>query len=139
MWEKAVRSSVNNKDYLVRASCFVSASLHNLTEKPAASSQKHMAEQRRRVVTEIVNTERDYCNDLELCVKHFLAELQSAQVSFLKAMLNFRWPYIENISSNTNGLYFKLRVENAMYWEKVVASFSRNWRYALLVELRSEH
>lgn len=61
----------------------IEASLHNLTEKPAASSQKHMAEQRRKVVTEIVNTERDYCNDLELCVKHCLAELQSAQVKDL--------------------------------------------------------
>ena len=40
-----------------------------------------MAEQRQRVVTELVNTERDYCNDLDLCVKYFLCELQSAQVS----------------------------------------------------------
>ena len=89
VWKEFVSSSVNNKDYLMRPSCFVSASLHNLTEKPAASSQKHMAEQRRKVVTEIVNTERDYCNDLELCVKHCLAELQSAQVRFVIAMLNF--------------------------------------------------
>lgn len=89
----------------MRAGCFVSASLHNLTEKPAASSQKHMTEQRRRVVTEIVNTERDYCNDLELCVKHCLAELQSAQVRFVIALLNFRWPHSGNISSNKNGLY----------------------------------
>ncbi|KAJ7357603.1 hypothetical protein OS493_024416 [Desmophyllum pertusum] len=44
-------------------------SLHSLTEKPAASSQKHMAEQRQRVLTELINTEKDYCNDLELCVK----------------------------------------------------------------------
>lgn len=59
------------------------ASLHDLTEKPAASSQKHMAEQRQRVVTELVNTERDYCNDLELCVKYFLIELQPLQVKDL--------------------------------------------------------
>ena len=64
-----------------------------------------MAEQRRKVVTEIVNTERDYCNDLELCVKHCLAELQSGQVRFVIATLNFRWCYIGNISSNTNVLY----------------------------------
>lgn len=39
-----------------------------------------MAEQRQRVVTELINTEKHYCNDLELCVKHFLLELQTAQV-----------------------------------------------------------
>ena len=105
VWKEFVSTSVNNKDYLMRPSYSVSASLHNLTEKPAASSQKHMAEQRRKVVTEIVNTERDYCNDLELCVKHCLAELQSAQVRFVIAMLNFRWSHIGNISSNTNVLY----------------------------------
>ncbi|XP_078366924.1 dynamin-binding protein-like isoform X2 [Oculina patagonica] len=58
-------------------------SLHSLTEKPAESSQKHMAEQRQRVLTELINTEKDYCNDLELCVKHFLLELQDAQVKDL--------------------------------------------------------
>ena len=41
-----------------------------------------MAEQRQRVVTELVNTERDFCNDLELCVKYFLLELRTAQVGF---------------------------------------------------------
>ena len=41
-----------------------------------------MAEQRQRVVTELINTEKDYCSDLELCVKYFLLELQSSQVSF---------------------------------------------------------
>lgn len=62
--------------------CSSTASLHSLTEKPAASSQKHMAEQRQRVVTELINTEKDYCNDLELCVTYFLRELQISQVSF---------------------------------------------------------
>lgn len=62
--------------------CYITVSLHSLTEKPAESSQKHMAEQRQRVVTELINTERDYCSDLELCVKHFLFELQTTQVSF---------------------------------------------------------
>ena len=41
-----------------------------------------MAEQRQRVVTELINTEKDYCNDLELCVTYFLRELQISQVSF---------------------------------------------------------
>ena len=41
-----------------------------------------MAEQRQRVVTELINTEKDYCSDLELCVKYFLFELQASQVSF---------------------------------------------------------
>lgn len=59
------------------------ASLYSLTEKPAASSQKHMAEQRQRVVTELINTEKDYCNDLELCVNYFLRELQYSQVKDL--------------------------------------------------------
>ena len=40
-----------------------------------------MAEQRQRVVTELINTEKDYCSDLELCVKYFLVELQASQVS----------------------------------------------------------
>ena len=40
-----------------------------------------MAEQRQTVVTELINTEKDYCSDLELCVKYFLLELQASQVS----------------------------------------------------------
>jgi len=43
-----------------------------------------MAEQRQRVVNELINTEKDYCNDLDLCVKYFLHELQAMQVGFLQ-------------------------------------------------------
>ena len=43
-----------------------------------------MAEQRQRVVNELINTEKDYCNDLDLCVKYFLHELQTIQVGFLQ-------------------------------------------------------
>lgn len=57
-----------------------------------------MAEQRQRVVTELINTEKDYCSDLELCVKYFLFELQASQVSFccqqttlLQVLRVWRW------------------------------------------------
>ena len=80
--EKDNSSQYTHASLVLTRNCFVAASLHCLTEKPAASSQKHMAEQRQRVVIELVNTERDYCNDLDLCIKHFLHELQSSQVSF---------------------------------------------------------
>ena len=51
-----------------------------------------MAEQRQRVVTELINTEKDYCSDLELCVKYFLFELQASQVSFfLISMFRVAW------------------------------------------------
>ena len=43
-----------------------------------------MAEQRQRVVNELINTEKDYCNDLDLCVKYLLHELQTIQVGFLQ-------------------------------------------------------
>ena len=64
--------------------CSCSASLQCLTEKPPVSNQKQMAEQRQGVVNELINTEKDYCNDLDLCVKYFLHELQTIQVGFLQ-------------------------------------------------------
>ncbi|KAJ7388357.1 hypothetical protein OS493_038232 [Desmophyllum pertusum] len=61
-------------------------SLHSLTEKTTASSQKHTwLNKDRRVLTALINTEKDYCNDLETLVCEALSgvKLQSTQLKDL--------------------------------------------------------
>ncbi|KAK3754606.1 hypothetical protein QZH41_019967, partial [Actinostola sp. cb2023] len=56
-------------------------SLQNLHQpKPNQSTQKHIAQQREKVVNELIHTEQDYLRDLQLCLKYFAEELKNSKV-----------------------------------------------------------
>ncbi|XP_032242810.2 dynamin-binding protein isoform X1 [Nematostella vectensis] len=55
-------------------------SMQSLSQPPTRSSQQHMAEQRQKVLTELLNTERDYIRDLQTCLKYFYEELKNTKV-----------------------------------------------------------
>lgn len=46
------------------------------TENP----EQRMLEKRAKVVEELLQTERDYIRDLEMCIEHIMVPLQQAQV-----------------------------------------------------------
>ncbi|XP_031562660.1 dynamin-binding protein-like [Actinia tenebrosa] len=48
--------------------------------KPNPSTQKHSAEQRQKVVNELIHTEQDYLRDLQLCLKYFADELKNSKI-----------------------------------------------------------
>ena len=61
-------------------------SLHGLDYKPP-STQQQLAEQRQKVVNELISTEKAYLQDLQLCVKYFFHELKKSEVHVLSEKL----------------------------------------------------
>lgn len=46
-----------------------------------------MLEKRAKVIEELLQTERDYIRDLEMCIEHIMVPLQQAQVGTVGASL----------------------------------------------------
>ena len=48
-----------------------------------------MLEKRTKVIEELLQTERDYVRDLEMCIEHIMVPLQQAQVGAVRESLLF--------------------------------------------------